>query len=277
MIKYTPRYPIFIPSKGRADKSMTVDLFKKNNIPYQIVVEPQDEDQYQSMYGAAHILTLPKNDQGIAYSRCWIKEFAAEHNYIRHWQFDDDIRQIRRYHSGKRMPCPADSALTAIEDFTDRYENIGIVGIRNQAFADKTRPFLLNKQVYGCVLINSALPYKWRLLREDTDFSLQVLSGGWCTVLVNQFMFETTTSGSTKGGHNDTFYIEEDGRINAVRELQRAWPHLNIKLIRRAGRPTQDLSHIWRRFTTPLKRKESLDLENIRDNEYGMELIRVAS
>jgi hypothetical protein len=41
-----PKYPVYIVSKGRADSRLTANTFERCNIPYYIVIEPQDYDDY---------------------------------------------------------------------------------------------------------------------------------------------------------------------------------------------------------------------------------------
>jgi len=59
---------------------------------------------------------------------------------------------------------------------------------------------------------------------------------------------------SMAGGNTDTTYVG-DGKLQCVRELQRRWGRLDIRLTRRFGEPRMNLGHIWRKFTTPLVRK----------------------
>ena len=271
-----PRYPIYVPSKGRTDKkALTCALLRRSGIPFSLVVEPQELEAYERVFGAECILTLPENNKGLAYARTWIKKHAQRAGHFMHWQFDDDIKQLRRWYKGKRVPAPAPAILAACEDFVDRYENIGAAGIRHQAFADKTRPFLVNKFVYCVNLIRSDLPYQWRTDRDDVDFSLQVLSGGWNTILFNSFFHEAPTTGTNVGGCEASCYRKSDGKIKSIRQLQRLWPALDIHVKRSAGYPQQSLGHIWRRFKTPLKRRPSVDLDTIKPNAYGMKLMMV--
>jgi hypothetical protein len=119
-----PRYPIFVPSKGRADKEMTAAMFDTEGIPFKLVVEPQEEGAYRERWGAERVLTLPANNQGLVFSRNWIKSYATQKGHERHWQFDDDIRKFYRHHHGRRIKAPARVALCVLEDFVDRYENV---------------------------------------------------------------------------------------------------------------------------------------------------------
>jgi len=46
-----PKYPIYIISKGRYDKTLTADNLQKSGLDYHIAVEPQEYDLYCQKYG----------------------------------------------------------------------------------------------------------------------------------------------------------------------------------------------------------------------------------
>jgi hypothetical protein len=43
-----PKYPIYIISKGRATKCITARELTEMNVPFTLVVEPQERAQYQA-------------------------------------------------------------------------------------------------------------------------------------------------------------------------------------------------------------------------------------
>ena len=50
-------------------------------------------------------------------------------------------------------------------------------------------PFKANTRIYSCILIDNALPFRWRgRYNEDTDLSLRVLKAGLCTIQFNAFL-----------------------------------------------------------------------------------------
>jgi hypothetical protein len=193
-----PRYPIYIVSKGRADVGLTAKMFERDCVPFKLVVEPQERQVYADTFGAGNILTLPFSNlgRGSIPARNWCWEHAIASGHDRHWVLDDNILEIRRLYKGRRIPCDAGPALAAVEDFTDRYENIAISGLNYQMFGTpQSPPFYLNVHVYSCLLIRNSLPQRWRgRYNEDTDLCLQVLSAGWCTVLVNAFLANKMTT-----------------------------------------------------------------------------------
>lgn len=164
-----PRYPIYIPSKGRYEVCHTVSWFKKEDIPYFLVVEPQEKDEYGSRWGYDNLLVLPWNGNdevrqefcknrgiengGLIAVRNWIKERSVSMGDARHWQLDDNICYMMRWYKGKRIHCDANIGFAAAEDFTDRYENIAISGLNYAMFGrGKKPPFHLNCRVYSCSL-----------------------------------------------------------------------------------------------------------------------------
>jgi hypothetical protein len=268
------KYPIYIPSKSRylSKDALTIRTLQHHQVPYYLVVEPQQYDEYASRWGEEGMLTLPWNNPGsVIPARNWIKEHAIANGYERHWQLDDNIRGFRRLYKGQRIPARPGLALRVVEDFTDRYKNIGISGMNYTMFGvGKLKPFQLNHHVYSCCLINNALPHKWRgRYNEDADICLQVLADGWCTVLVNVFLVEKIATMKHAGGNTQELY-GGDGRAKMARSLERMWPGV-VTTGRRFHRPQHVIKDAWKRFDTPLILKEGIELQP-EANEYGMRL-----
>jgi TET-associated glycosyltransferase-like protein len=276
-----PRYPIYVPSKGRADVCLTANLLASDGVPFWVVVEAAERSFYASRFGDDRVLVLPFSDKGsVIPARNWIKQHATELGAERHWQLDDNIRFARRWYGGKRLRCSIGVALGVCEDFTDRYENVAISGLNYTMFAHQTGkqpkdPFWLNVHVYSCTLILNSIPYEWRgRYNEDTDICLQALAGGWCTVLFNAFMIDKMRT-MTMGGGNTSALYQGDGRLRMARALERLWPGV-VTTERRWQRPQHVVKDQWRKFDTPLKLKPGVDLSKIEPNEYGLKLKQVA-
>jgi len=177
-----PRYPVYIISKGRADRCMTAKFMVKDGLDFRLVVEPQEADAYAAGYGAGRLAILPFSNLGLGSipARNWVWDDAISNGCAKHWIFDDNIRQVFRRVQSIRMPCNSGSALEAIEGFADRYENLAIAGMQAYMFAPnrkKVPPLYLNNHVYSNFLIRNDLPYRWRgRYNEDTDLCLQVLA-----------------------------------------------------------------------------------------------------
>ena len=272
-----PRYPIYIPSKGRFDNCFTAQFLVEDKVPFKLVVEPQEFDSYATRFGKENVLTLPFSNlgQGSIPARNWIKEHSTKEGHLRHWQLDDNIKKVWRWYKGKRLPSDSGPAFRCVEDFSDRYENVAISGMNYVMFAIYNQPaFHLNCRVYSCSLVLNSIPHKWRgRYNEDTDICLQVLADNWCTILVNAFLIEKMRTMTMKGGNSAQLY-QGDGRLKMARSLERIWPHV-VGIHRRFKRPQHIVRNFWQKFDTPLKMKEGLKLEDFKKNEYGLKLKEV--
>lgn len=240
-----PRYPVYVISKGRWEKRLTVDALEKIGIPYSLVVEPQERDNYAAAVNPERILVLPFSNlgQGSIPARNWVWEHAKETGADRHWILDDNIDGFYRLHDNLKVPCASGATFRAAEDFVDRYENVALAGMQYFMFASRKTvipPFALNTRIYSCILIKNDLPHRWRgRYNEDTDLSIRVLKDGLCTVLFNAFLAYKITTMTMGGGNTDELYKikegEKDGRRLMAESLQEQHPEL-VKIVWKWGR-----------------------------------------
>ena len=211
---------------------MTVTYFKKDNVDFKIVVEPQEYEEYCNSCGKENVLMLPFSNLGLGGTpaRNWIFEHSISLGYKRHWIFDDNIRYCRVLEKGKRIPINYNKGIEIIENFTDLYANVGISAFNYTMFVPNTtrKQFYLNVHAYSAMLINNEMPFRWRLkYNEDVDLCLQVLSNNYCTLLFNQFMVDkTSTTVGMKGGNQDELYKNNstDKQILKAQSLFYMWP-----------------------------------------------------
>lgn len=273
-----PRYPIYIPSKGRHDACYMAQCFLRENVDFKIVVEPSQVPAYEAVFGMGQLLVLPEDGLKLLGSRLWIREHALAAGFDRHWQFDDNIRHFIRLHRGQRIICSPNAAISAVEDFTDRYTNIGLSGFNYTMFTTNQTPvpFVTNCHVYSASLVNNRMPYKWRLLyNDDTDLCLQILTNGLCTLYFNAFTVQKIKTMTVKGGNTDDPY-QKDGRLRMARSLEALWPdYVTTEL--RFGR-AQHVVNWKKHFNTPLLRRADLDWGALagQTNDYGLKLTAVA-
>src|SRR5579859_1099224 len=201
-----PHYPVYILSKGRADCCYTARSLVDGGVPFHLVVEPTEAEAYAARFGPDRLLVLPFHDLrlGSIPARNFIWEHARARGVERHWVLDDNLRAFYRRYKSRRLYCEPGIALRVCEDFTDRYDNIGMSGLNYYKLVpsdQKRPPIQLNCHVYSCILLNTTLPFHWRgRYNEDTDLCLQILSTGtWCTVLINTFLAEKITTMTMKG------------------------------------------------------------------------------
>lgn len=249
-----PKYQIYIPSRGRWDCCFTAKILSAHNIDFFIVVEPQEVENYEKVFPGRTIV-LPKNNGGISFVRNYIKQESQRRYEKFHWQIDDNIKNFKLRENEKNINTSPEHLLCQAEAFCDLFSNVGISGLSHHMFAfAKKNVWDLNKQVYSCVLVNNNNNISWRENTvEDTDYSLQILNSGLCTILFNRFLIEKPPTMKMKGGNTDTEYVG-NGRINRSLGLIKAWPGA-FKLKHEYGRPKIAPSNIWKTFKQELIRK----------------------
>jgi hypothetical protein len=272
-----PGYPVYIVSKGRWESRLTVKGLEKRAIPYKIVIEPQEYDNYAEVVDPANILTLPFGNlgQGSIPARNWIWEHAISKGAERHWILDDNIRDYYRRIEGKRMYTSSGTTFKVIEDFVDRYENIALAGMQYKSFVASTckyKPVIFNTRIYSCILIKNDIPFRWRgRYNEDTDLSIRVLKAGWVTALFYAFMADKIATMTMKGGNSDELY-KGDGRLKMAQSLIKQHPDVTT-LYKRWGR-WQHLVDYSGFKSNKLIKKEDVEVKKGIDN-YGMKLEKI--
>jgi hypothetical protein len=248
----------------------------KDEVPFRLVVVEQERDVFAEEFGVDRLLILPFRDQGLIAVRNWIKNHATQAGHSRHWQLDDNISGVWRFYEGERMYCRSGVAMAAAEDFVDRYTNVAVAGLDYVMFSiAPPNPYTLNCRIYSASLVLNSLPHRWRLkYNDDTDYCLQVLADGWCTVLFHAFLVQKIGTMVIKGGNTDDLY-QGDGRLKMSRDLERAWPGV-VKTKRRFGRPQHVVKDSWKRFDTQLIRRPDVDFSSFAEvDDYGMRLAQV--
>jgi len=267
-----PRYPIYIPSKDRAELNGTANVFIKDKIKFKIVLEPSQVKKYSQYYDPDLFLIMPKDNMKLLGSRLWIREHSIKNGFKRHWQFDDNITAFYFKWKGINIPVDSGKAIRIVEDFTDRYVNIGISGFNYDFFTTSSlkKPMRINCHVYSACLINNEMPYKWRLFyNDDTDLCLQVLTNNLCTVQFNILNVHKLRTMTVKGGNTDDLY-KGSGRLKMARTLEEVWPQY-VETKWRFGRPQHVVKNSWRMFKQPLIRRKDIDWEDLpKIDDYGL-------
>ena len=279
------RYPICLPSKGRAETQTTGLLLDKLGVSYKFFVEETEYRQYCRNLGREKVIKMPFHDlgQGSIPARNFIWEWAKENGHKRHWVIDDNINMFTRCNLNRRLQVRGGGFFQAMEDFVDRYKNIALAGPHDQGFvADRQcgiAPYLLNSRVYSCTLIDTSLTERWRgRYNEDTDLSLRLLKKGYCTILFRAFLMNKmathTGSGQSnamKGGNTDNVYNTDDYRLSFAKSLQEQHPDC-VEVVWKFGRWHHQVDY------SKFKRNQLQLCEGVTpvkcNNEYGMELIK---
>jgi hypothetical protein len=273
------KYPIYIPSKGRADSRLTVKTLEELNISYRIVVEPQEYDDYAAVINPKNILLLPFSNLGLGSipARNWIWEHSLSEGHEKHWILDDNISNFFRYNRNRRVRvsgAAGRSIFTCCEDFTDRFENVKLSGMNYRFFVpdySNKPPYQLNTRIYSCILIDNSLPFRWRgKYNEDTDLSLRALKAGYCTILFNAFLCGKAATLTMKGGNTDNVYVDGDKRLKFAQSLYEQHPDVT-QVVWRHNRWHHHVDYSV--FKQKLKRKKNIQINNNID-DYGMVLMR---
>lgn len=269
-----PKYPVYVISKGRWESRLTVKALIKRNIPFKVVIEPQEYDQYAEVIDPACILVLPFSNlgRGSIPARNWVWEHSIDAGAERHWILDDNIRGFYRLHKNIKYRTTSGTSFWIIEEFVDRYENVALAGMQYELLAPRKRrhpPVLFNTRIYSCILIKNDIPYRWRgRYNEDTDLSLRVLKDGWCTVLFYAFLANKIATMRMSGGNTDELY-RGPGRYLMALSLQKQHPDV-VKITRKWGRWQHLVDYRPFRNNRPY-RKLGIEIpEGV--NEFGMTL-----
>jgi hypothetical protein len=220
-----PSYPLYVLSKGRADTAPTPRVLDRMQVPYRLVIEQQEHDDYVRWFPEDRLLHLdpayvaaydPCTDltaddprgSGPARNFAWEHSIAEGHAW--HWVIDDNITGWFRFHQNQKVPCGNGTPFAAMERFATRYSNVAIAGPHYQSFSparSKAEPFQTGSRVFSCLLIRNAIPFRWECrYNEDVDLCLRVLKAGWATILFQAFLSGKVTTLRMGGGNTDTVY-----------------------------------------------------------------------
>jgi hypothetical protein len=269
-----PKYPFYIISKGRGKSCLTARELLKINVPFQLVIEPQEINDYKHI--TKNILLLPFSNlgQGSIPARNWVWEHSIAEGHERHWILDDNIEGFHRLNRNAKPVVSSGTVFKCAEDFTDRYENVAISGFNYYSFCkttDKVPPYYLNTRIYSCILLKNDLPYRWRgRYNEDTDLSLRALKDGYCTILFNAFLAGKVTTMRMKGGNTNEIYKETDNRKEFAQSLVDQHPDV-AKVTWKFGRWHHQVNYKPFKNNKLIKKEGLIIPDGI--NNYGMILI----
>ena len=285
-----PTYPIYIVSKGRWESRLTSKSLDRMQVPYWLVVEESEYENYVNEVGKEKVLILDPNylknydtfdDLGDSKSKGpgGARNFAWDHSISigakKHWVMDDNIYNFYRFNHNAKNICNSGALFKASEDFVDRYTNIPISGLNYCKFCFASEvypPFLLNTRIYSCLLIDNSCEYRWRgRYNEDTDLSLRVLKDGLCTLQFNAFLQEKATTQRLGGGNTEEFYAHE-GTMNKSKMLEEMHPDV-ASVTWKFNRWHHHVDYTPFKKNKPIMR-EGLNIPSGVDN-YGMVLVNI--
>ncbi len=281
-----PEYPIYIVSKGRWKSRLTSRALEYMKVPYHIIVEEAEYEEYAKVIDKDKILITPEK-YNTEYDVFWddddsrlgpgaARNFAWQHSieqgYDWHWVMDDNLDAFHRLNNNIKSEVLSGTIFKCMEDFVMRYDNVAIAGPNYYSFCkanDAVPPFVKNTRIYSCLLIRNDIPYKWRgRYNEDTDICLRALKDGWATIQFNAFLQGKVTTQRMKGGNHQQFY-EKDGTYLKSKMLEDMHPDV-AKVVWRFNRWHHHVD--YRPFkNNRLKCKENIVIPQ-EVNNYGMAL-----
>lgn len=283
-----PQFPIYIPSKGRAESRITMRHLDEMGVDYRVIVEGQEFDAYAAVIDRSKLLVLdpayqrdfdacmelePGQSPGSGPARNFAWEHAKAAGAEFHWVIDDNIKGFFRLNRNLKVPVSDGTTLRCMEDFVLRYRNVSMAGPNYFMFASrkaKQPPVTFNTRIYSCNLIRTDTPFRWRCrYNEDTDLSLRMLKAGWCTILFNAFLQYKLPTQTVKGGNTEAFYAAE-GTLPKSRMIARLHPDI-ARVVWRFGRWHYHIDYSLFAKNKLLKRP-GVEIAERPDN-YGMRLV----
>ncbi len=198
-------YPVYIPSKGRAETATTPKLLEQVNIPYTLVVEQQEARDYIKHFPNARVTVLNESHRGIAYARNAILEYARSDHPGWYWMIDDDIKQFYRLQDTIFLNDTA-RVLEDVEKLVNQHQRLAQATIGRKNRTKQKLPLCWNVSCCGCVCNHADRVGTYREhVQEDTDMSLQVVSAGYMTVQFNHIVLSTPLRGQNTGGLQEAY------------------------------------------------------------------------
>lgn len=229
-------YPIAVPSKNRSDSKLLVRLFAEG-LPLRIFVEPQEANLYREKYPGL-VIQLEKDDQGLAYVRNAILQYGRSSGTAKLWMLDDDIQKFHIARPAGFMETTAEEALSMAEIGLEGYTQ-GALEYGQFAWSHYPGDYSEGSYCDVCVLIDVEqtrdLRYRDEVnLKEDRDFTLQVLASGGRTRRVSYIGFSCPENGSNKGGLYEQYKAGKERQ--AAERLAELWPHCVTVQKKKSGR-----------------------------------------
>jgi hypothetical protein len=174
-----------------------------------------------------------------------------------------------------------------MEDLCLRYENIAMAGPHYDEFVVarlRHQPFTLNTRIYSCNLIRNDVPFRWRCrYNEDTVLSLDMLKGGWCTVLFNTYTIDKEETQKLPGGCTAEFYLAEGSKQPGKKYSDTGTTMKSVALVN-AHPDVSKVAHRWQRVHhivdySSFKNRKLIRKKDVAipagPNEYGLVLAQV--
>lgn len=248
--------PIYVPTKGRADRLRTLRLLLDDGLAFRAVVEPQDAAAYRAAgVPPERLAVLPDNDQGLAAARNWVLADALSRGLGWFWMLDDDITRFGTVAAGRFTAAAPSVVLAGAQAvFADR-PALAQAALEYQQFAWRAkRPWVVNSYCDVAVAIHAQRCRRLRFcadvtLKLDRDFTLQVLAAGYDVVRTTRWAFDCPANGSNPGGLQPLYRQPHHEAAACQRMVARWGPEVCRHVVKPSGR--HDVRIDWTRFRRP--------------------------
>ena len=249
------KYPIYIPSKGRANNQRTVKLLEANNITnYYVVVEKNELEEYRknsTFTNDPRILSLPGSNYGTSIvARNFCITHSQKLGFDKHWQLDDDISKVYEHNLGKVVHTNLKYIFEQLESLSVIYDS-HMIGIKTSAsYLGQPSPVVtVNTSLTSFYLIkNCKVKFRGTML-VDMDYQLQLLRKKFRIIRVNKFAFIFKTPTKAPGGYCD-IYKNDARRVAAIQEFLKNNPDVDPEMKRSSTGfwVLKNIGKIWRKF-----------------------------
>ncbi len=250
----SPRFPFYIPTKGRPATQMTAARLLPLGVTPHLVVQSDEVDAYTEANPGCVVLAWPPSymtdyertpeldphpTTGAAHNFAW--DHAREAGYSHHWIMDDNVRSFWfRAQGGKFQSDPPARVFAWHEELATRYANLAGLSL-GQGNTFSAAPFTLNTRLYCATLYRNDLHeygIRWRRgLNDDTIVSLDILKTGYLVTAESHMLgiMKTGTSRRARLPGGMTDFYANGGFIRKAAEAIRLHPDC-VKMVNRFGR-----------------------------------------
>jgi hypothetical protein len=218
-------------------------------VPFTLVVEPQEYEEYQAEFPNFPFLIIPENDKGVTYVRNQILEVARGKELKWIWMMDDDIKSFHLTENSKTIKAGPAQVIFQAEACLKSIPNLAIGAMEYQQYAwAAKKPFVKNSYCDVAAFLNIELtrPLNYRPdCKEDRDFVLQCLALGYNSARSSWTSFSVPKNGSNKGGLQDDYLAGKE--MAWSQNMIRLWPGICEMHVKKDGRT--DVKIHWTRLT----------------------------
>jgi len=258
---------IVIPTKGRAGKITTPELFSKKQ-EITLVVEQQEFKEYFNVYGkSCNVVSMPtkNNDKGIGNTRNWVLDNFSDYEYIA--MLDDDIKEFRvregQTEGGHPKIVKIDVGQTdgMLKELVE-YGRDKKLPPSNWLWGKEKGDWKYNTRVWCLNMISPFFCKEYGvnydsnlLLFEDYDITAQILKKGFMNGCCYKYTYVPCDGGSGGSDGGCQFYRNEEKSKKAAEYLIKKWGD-KIKLDTDNKRGLTEVQFNWKEIYNKRNQQE---------------------